>query len=228
MSTPITRDLIELLAQASRINPSISIKPGRVVRTIARAKNHFFSGKLPDGAGEFDESVNVFDLGELLAAFKLGYVGGTMSIADQAITLTSEDGNSKVVFYGCDASLITSQPPEKDLAVPSVDAAFAIQAETMLNMLKTASTLSAKHVRFMSESGVQKIKIGTFNVEGTPFSEITIGNNTQQPDFSFYVMTESFKVPADEYEVKYSKAGLVTFSAANGNLHAMAVEASVQ
>lgn len=215
----VNKEFLDLLAMIAKINTSVSFQPGDKIRTVNPGNSHIYSGKYPDGI-VFEEEFNVFDIPDFMRAVKLVGVGCEMTVSNQVATLTGM--NRKLTYYGCASVLVNSKI--NDLRIPNIDAEVVLQRDVVHDAVTAAKSLSASHITFESTNGVQKIKVHTIGMDGSPSMEFTVGADAGCANFKFNVPTEVFNVPPADYVLKFASAGLAIFETENGAVHGIGVE----
>ena len=122
--TVITKPTIEVLKNFCSINKSIVIKPGNQIATLSINKNIL---AIADVEEQFESQISIYDLGVFLGGLSLFDQPKIDTTDSNYVTVSDQRGKSKTRFFYADPDIIT-QPPEKEITIPSVDVKFRLEA----------------------------------------------------------------------------------------------------
>ena len=88
---------------------------------------------------QFDSQMSIYDLGVFLGGLSLFDTPSIDTSKDNYVTVSDAKGRSKTRFFYADPDIIT-QPPEKEISLPSEDVNFNLDANT-LQQLQRAATM---------------------------------------------------------------------------------------
>ena len=125
----ISIETLNILKNFSTINSSLVVKKGNVLRTISPAKNILANFTCPEN---FDNDFAVYDLNEFLGGLSL-FKDPDFDFTDPSYLLI-KSGGSKVKYFFSDPSVIT-EPPEKEIALPTIDVAVSYTHLTLPTIL---------------------------------------------------------------------------------------------
>ncbi len=125
--TVISRPTIEVLKNFCSINKSIVIKPGNTIATLSINKNILAIAKVEE---QFDSQISIYDLGVFLGGLSLFDSPKIDTTESNYVTVSDQRGKSKTRFFYADPDIIT-QPPEKEINIPSEDVKFRLEAGTL-------------------------------------------------------------------------------------------------
>ena len=132
--TVISKSTIEVLKNFCSINKSIVIKPGNQVSTLSINKNIL---AIADVEEQFENQISIYDLGVFLGGLNLFDTPKLDTSQSNYVTVSDRRGKSKTRFFYADPDIIT-QPPEKEINIPSSDVTFQLN-RLQLDQLKKAA-----------------------------------------------------------------------------------------
>ena len=200
----LANETLTVLQNFASINQNIEFKQGKKLRTISPGKTVLANATIPD---EFPQNFCVHDLNQFLVVYSLNK-DTELSFDDKNIIFKA--GKSKTKYRMTEKSTIVV-PPEKELALPSVDVEFTLTETDLAAILKATSVLKSPHIGV--ESDGEKIFVKAFDAKDnsahTNSLEVASGNGKT---FNFVFLPENFKMIPGNYDVKISSKGLASFS----------------
>lgn len=215
----LSAETLNVLKNFASINSGLEFKAGNKISTISSTKTVLAKATLSD---EFPQDFCIYDLNQFLSVHSLGK---DTELAFESQNVIFKNGRSKTKYRMTAKTMIVS-PPEKELKLPSVDGAFTLTQEDLVQALKNASVLQSPNIAF--ESDGEKIAVTVFNAkdDSAHTNTIEIGADNNSTKFKAVFLTENFKMIQDSYDVEISKAGLASFQNKKGDLqYFIAIEA---
>lgn len=193
---------VNVLKNFSKINPSIVVQQGNVLKTISPNKTIMAKATVPT---EFTKKFAIYDLNQFLSGLSL-YNDPDLEIDDTFIYMkdsSSEQGK----FLLSDESTIT-KAPDKDINIPSVDVTFTLKNEDLNKVEKAAGVWSLPEIVVAGDGNKVHLKAVNSKNPGSEYS-IPIGetNKTFNAVFKF----ENLKMLPGDYEVTISSRGISKF-----------------
>ena len=139
---------LQVLRNFSGINGNIFIEEGNVVRTVSESRTVLAKSTLDV---EFPTSFGIYDLPEFLSVLNL-VDSPALTFDDKYVELSGSAGRSKVKYFYSDPSTLTTV--NKDLALPSEDAWFMLDAATFAKIKSAAAALGHSEVNVTIDNGV--------------------------------------------------------------------------
>jgi hypothetical protein len=130
---------MEVIRNFGTINQNLVFRKGNVLRTIADAKNVLAQATLDE---EFPQDFGIYDVNEFIGAFNL-IEDGTVHYQDKHMVIAN--GRSSINYFYSDIDMLTN-PPEKDLEIPTPEVTFTLTQETLSQLRKASSALGHKSV----------------------------------------------------------------------------------
>ncbi|ADO99634.1 sliding clamp DNA polymerase accessory protein [Cyanophage S-RIM12_RW_29_1109] len=206
--TVISRPTIEVLKNFCSINKSIVIKPGNTLSTLSINKNIL---AIADVQEQFDSQISIYDLSVFLGGLSLFNAPKVDTSHPNFVTVSDERGKSKTRFFYADPDIIT-QPPEKEITLPSVDCDFALSAEVLQQLLKAASVYQLPDLCLFGHEGAVQIMVtdkknDTSNSYSVDLPDAVIGDE----EFCFCFKVENLRLLPGAYHVMISKQNVAEF-----------------
>jgi hypothetical protein len=205
-----------ILKNFSTINPSIVIKPGNILASIASNKTVLAKATVPDN---FDRVIPIYALNRFLSALSL-FQDPDLEIGDNSVVIRG--GNSSITYHYSDPSIILA-PPEKDIKLPSVDVECTVTNKILQDVLKAMSVLSLPELAFVGDG--ERLSIQAIDMKNPSADTFSIALGTTNLTFRAVFRSENIKVIDSDYQVKISAKGLSQFIGVEAT-YFVAIEAS--
>jgi len=130
---------MEVIKNFGTINQNLVFRQGNVLRTVADAKNVLAKATLDE---DFPQDFGIYDVNEFMSAFNL-IEDGNVSYQDNHMVIAN--GQSSINYFYSDIEMLTN-PPEKDLEMPSPEVTFNLTQDILSQLRKASSALGHKSV----------------------------------------------------------------------------------
>lgn len=192
-----------ILKNFSTINPSITIKPGNTLASIASNKTVLAKASVPN---EFDRVIPIYNLSRFLSALSL-FEDPDVEFGEGAAVIRS--GRTVHVHHYSDPAIILS-PPEKDIKLPSIDVECTVTNKAMQDVLKAMSVLGLPELAIIGDG--EKLTLQAIDVKNP--SADTYSTDIGETDRAFRAVfrAENIKTIDGDYNVQISSKGISQFS----------------
>ena len=199
----LSNETLTVLQNFAKLNSGIEFKQGNTIRTMSTGKNVLAKATLVDS---FPHDFCVYDLPQFLLVYNLSK-DTEIDFDDSNVIFKFGRNKTKYRKSQKDTILV---PPEKELALPSVDVSFTLTQEDFASILGTAAALQSPHIAV--ESDGEKIYLTACDAANdsahTDSLEISKGDgNTYKMIFKL----ENIKMISGSYDVKISSKGVSHF-----------------
>jgi hypothetical protein len=206
--TVISKSTVEVLKNFCSINKSIVIKPGNQVSTLSINKNIL---AIADVEEQFDTQISIYDLGVFLGGLSLFDQPKIDTTQTNYVTVSDQRGKSKTRFFYADPDIIT-QPPEKEINLPSIDCDFALNADVLAQLQRAATVYQLPDLCLFGHEGAVQIMVtdkknDTSNSYSVELPDAVIGDE----EFCFCFKVENLKLLPGSYHVMISKQNVAEF-----------------
>ena len=133
--TVLSKPTLEILKNFCSINKSLVINPGNKLSTLSINKNILVYADVEES---FDSQLSIYDLGVFLGGLSLFEQPSIDTSRDNYVTVSDTKGRSKTKFFYADPDIIT-QPPEKEINLPSEDVKFRLESTALQQLQRAAS-----------------------------------------------------------------------------------------
>lgn len=203
----LSSETLSVLKNFAGINSGIEFKQGNTIKTMSAGKTVLAKATLNDS---FPQDFCVYDLNQFLSVHSLNK---DTEIDFDASNVIFKAGRSKIKYRMTEKTMIVT-PPEKQLALPTVDVEFVLTEEDFNQIIKTANVLQSPHIAV--ESDGEKISLTAFNAQDdsahTNSIQVSDGNGKV---FKMTFLTDNLKMVMGSYDVQISGKGLSFFKNKN-------------
>ncbi len=215
--TVISRPTIEVLKNFCSINKSIVIKPGNQISTLSINKNILAIAEVDE---QFDSQISIYDLGVFLGGLSLFDSPQIDTSQSNYVTVSDLKGRSKTRFFYADPDIIT-QPPEKEIQLPSQDVEFNLEAGVLQQLQRAASVYQLPDLCLFSDGSKMHLTVTDKKNETSNSYSVEVGETEDQ--FCYCFKVENLKLLAGDYRVTMSKHNVSLFQG-NGIKYFIALE----
>lgn len=214
----LSENTINIFKNFSTINPSLMVKPGNVVSTIAPQKSILAKANV-------DESFNVpfaiYELPKFLGILSL-FKEPELEFSERQVIIKS--GRQTVNYTYADPSMIVAPDPNKDINFPTADIEFSISQEELQKVIRAAGVLQLPDIAVTGDR--EKISVTATNSKSptTDVFSVEVGETSNQFNMYFDV-PDIVKLISNSYDVKISTKGLSQWKT-NNVLYYVAVKAN--
>ena len=203
--TVITKPTIEVLKNFCSINKSIVIKPGNQIATLSINKNIL---AIADVEEQFDSQISIYDLGVFLGGLSLFDQPKIDTTDSNYVTVSDQRGKSKTRFFYADPDIIT-QPPEKEITIPSVDVKFRLEAGTLQQLQRAAMVYQLPDLCLYGDGNEMSLCVTDKKNDTSNSYSVQVG--ASDDEFCYCFKVENLKLLAGDYNVTISKQNVALF-----------------
>ena len=214
----LSESTINIFKNFSTINPSLMVKPGNIVSTIAPQKSILAKANVEES---FNVPFAIYELPKFLGILSL-FKEPELEFSDHQVIIKS--GRQTVNYTYADPSMIVAPDPNKDINFPSADVEFSISQEELQKVIRAAGVLQLPDIAVTGDK--EKISVTATNSKSptTDVFSVEVGETTKQ--FSMYFdVPDIVKLISNNYDVKISTKGLSQWKT-NNVLYYVAVKAN--
>lgn len=193
----ISNKTISLLQSFAQISSNLLVKPGKKLAT-RNAVNSIQARAVVDET--FPQQFAIYDLNQLLSLISVSE-HPDIEFGDKSLVIRSANGGETEYFYA-DESLVTvpnENPPQLEDVYT-----FKLTASDIQTIVKTASIVSATMLSIVSDKGKVTLSINDPKNSTSHSYKKPLGDATSS--FNVKMAIDSFKVVADEYNVRVAHA----------------------
>ena len=203
--TVITKPTIEVLKNFCSINKSIVIKPGNQIATLSINKNIL---AIADVEEQFESQISIYDLGVFLGGLSLFDQPKIDTSDSNYVTVSDQRGKSKTRFFYADPDIIT-QPPEKEITIPSVDVKFRLEAGVLQQLQRAAMVYQLPDLCLYGDGTEMSLCVTDKKNDTSNSYSVQVGANDDE--FCYCFKVENLKLLAGDYNVTISKQNVALF-----------------
>jgi len=203
--TVITKPTIEVLKNFCSINKSIVIKPGNQIATLSINKNIL---AIADVEEQFESQISIYDLGVFLGGLSLFDQPKIDTTDSNYVTVSDQRGKSKTRFFYADPDIIT-QPPEKEITIPSVDVKFRLEAGILQQLQRAAMVYQLPDLCLYGDGTEMSLCVTDKKNDTSNSYSVQVG--ASDDEFCYCFKVENLKLLAGDYNVTISKQNVALF-----------------
>ena len=203
--TVITKPTIEVLKNFCSINKSIVIKPGNQIATLSINKNIL---AIADVEEQFESQISIYDLGVFLGGLSLFDQPKIDTSDSNYLTVSDQRGKSKTRFFYADPDIIT-QPPEKEITIPSVDVKFRLEAGVLQQLQRAAMVYQLPDLCLYGDGTEMSLCVTDKKNDTSNSYSVQVG--ASDDEFCYCFKVENLKLLAGDYNVTISKQNVALF-----------------
>jgi hypothetical protein len=197
----------QVLKNFSQINPSILVRRGNVLSTMAPSKKIIGRVQVDES---FENEFAIFDLSRFLSALSF-FDKPELNFSDKFVTIG--DGSRKLRYTFASPETVLA-PPAAGLQFPGPDAAtqvsFALSAKVLGEVTKAAHALSLPEIAVTGDGSTVQIQaIDHKNTTAHVYSS-TVGETTET--FRMIFRLEAFKLLPGDYDAVISFRRIAQFT----------------
>ena len=203
--TVITKPTIEVLKNFCSINKSIVIKPGNQIATLSINKNIL---AIADVEEQFESQISIYDLGVFLGGLSLFDQPKIDTTDSNYVTVSDQRGKSKTRFFYADPDIIT-QPPDKEITIPSVDVKFRLEAGILQQLQRAAMVYQLPDLCLYGDGTEMSLCVTDKKNDTSNSYSVQVG--VSDDEFCYCFKVENLKLLAGDYNVTISKQNVALF-----------------
>ena len=203
--TVLSKPTLEILKNFCSINKSLVINPGNKLSTLSINKNILVYADVEES---FDSQLSIYDLGVFLGGLSLFEQPSIDTSRDNYVTVSDTKGRSKTKFFYADPDIIT-QPPEKEINLPSEDVKFRLEASALQQLQRAASVYQLPDLCLFGDG--EKMNLCLTDKKNDTSNTYSIEVGTSEDEFCYCFKVENLKLLIGDYNVTLSKSNVALF-----------------
>lgn len=195
-------DTVNVLKNFSKINPSIVVSEGNVLKTISPTKTIMARAKVKT---DFTNRFAIYNLDRFISIVST-FTDPDFKFGDKSVDIS--DNNKRTHYVYADENTVT-KAPDKEINLPSVDVTFKLTNSDLKDVEKAAGILALPEIAVVGDGNNLLLQaVDTKNPTGDVYS-IQIG--TTDKAFKAIFRAENIKIIPGDYEVSISSKGISHF-----------------
>tara|TARA_B100000902_G_scaffold104819_1_gene107005 strand:+ start:80 stop:739 length:660 start_codon:yes stop_codon:yes gene_type:complete len=203
--TVLSKPTLEILKNFCSINKSLVINPGNKLSTLSINKNILVYADVEES---FDSQLSIYDLGVFLGGLSLFEQPSIDTSKNNYVTVSDTKGRSKTKFFYADPDIIT-QPPEKEINLPSEDVTFRLEATALQQLQRAASVYQLPDLCLFGDG--EKMNLCLTDKKNDTSNTYSIEVGTSEDEFCYCFKVENLKLLLGDYVVTLSKSNVALF-----------------
>ena len=193
---------VNVLKNFAKINPSIVVQEGNVLKTISPTKTIMAKAEVNT---DFPKRFAIYNLDQFIALYST-FTDPALQFNDKSLTLVEENRSSHFVY--ADESTVT-KAPDKEINLPSIDVTFKMTDKDLRDVEKAAGILGLPELAVIGDgTTVSLVATDSKNPSSNDYS-VKIGETDKV--FKAIFKVENIKIIPGDYEVSISSKGISLF-----------------
>ena len=201
----LSKPTIEVLKNFCSINKSLVINPGKRLSTLSINKNILAYADVDEA---FESQMSIYDLGVFLGGLSLFEQPTIDTSKDNFVTVSDRAGRSKTRFFYADPDIIT-QPPEKEISLPTEDVKFRLGASTLQQLQRAASVYQLPDLCLYGDGTEMTLRVTDKKNDTSNSYSVNVGET--EDTFCYCFKVENLKLLLGDYNVTLSKSNVALF-----------------
>lgn len=205
----LSESTINILKNFSTINPSILVKPGSTLQTIAPVSRSIYAKAVVEES--FPQQFALHELNTFLGVTSL-FKDPDFEFDDKQVTIKSE--NQAVEYTLAEPSMVIA-PPDRELVLADPEFEFELKPDDITRLIRAAGVLKLQNAAIWTDSE-RKVKLSVFDEKQTTRNTFNIDIGTSPHDFKMVLQIEHLvKIMPKSYNVKLSSKRMVKLESDN-------------
>lgn len=192
-----------VLKNFSSINPSLLFREGNTIKTISPTKTIMAKATVNT---KFDRRFAIYNLSKFLGTLSF-YSDPEVVFNDKNLIITDGNGSSTTLSYADENTIKVA--PEKEVALPSIDASFKITNASLQNIMKMLGNLGVPEVAIIGDGTNLTVAALDSKNPGSETHSEKVG--TTDKVFRAIFKAENLKLLPGDYNVDVSSKGISHF-----------------
>ena len=208
----LSEQTVSVLKNFSNINSGIFFQKGKQIKTVAPTKAILASANIEE---EIPASFGIYDITRLLGSSSL-FENPEVEFGEKSLLIEDKSKKATVEYGYCDPELVVRPPEGKEIALPTEDVNFVLEADALDFSIKQASVLNLPEIGIIGDG--TDIKICSLDSQTNEASSRRIVGETDK-NFKFVFKFENLtKIMTKNYNVSLSSKGLSKFNSSDDTI----------
>jgi len=201
----LSENTVNILKNYASINPSILVKPGNELQTVAPVSRAIFAKAVVEES--FPQQFAIYELSRFLGVLSL-FKDPELKFEKNSVVILS--GRQRVNYAFADASMVIA-PPDKEFKFPAAEIEFNITADELTRVIRAAGVLKLPSIEVWCKGdGIIRISAADHTSISNDTFDIEVGESSHEFSMIFTVDNIVKLLPKD-YNVKISSRQMSQF-----------------
>jgi hypothetical protein len=205
----LSKETTEILKNFAAINPSLVFQAGTVQKTVSPQKTVLAKANFSE---DFGKEFAIYDLSQFISSISM-MENPDLKFSDDSVVISN--GRARTTIRFAKADLISS-PPSKEIALPSAEISFTLEASALQSALRAAGVLGLPELALVGRSGKAYLAALDSKNEGSNSFEYEVGDANANYRMVFKI--DNLKILSRDYEVRVSAKGISHFKSKAGDV----------
>ena len=179
-------ETIEILKQYSKINTSLFVSEGNIIRTVSPGQDLFARASVPE---EFEYEFGIYDLNRFINCIGL-FDEPDLVFDERKVKISDKKSGNELEYYYSDLELI-QEPPKKDPSLEGIVAEFDMSADELKKLQQSAAVLGVTKLAIKGdENGLMVSVLSDDNSSPHSFSSTPV-DSVVNKEFALHIKVEN-------------------------------------
>jgi len=194
---------VAVLKNFAKINPSILVKEGNVLKTVSPSKTIMAKATV---STKFSRQFAIYNLDRFISTISL-FNEPELNFNDNSVSIT--DGNRNTNYFYADESIIDQKISDKNINLPSTDVKFTLTEANMKDVERALGVLGLPEIVVSGENGKILLQAADTKNPSSDVYSIEIGKTDK--NFKAIFKSENIRIIPGDYEVSVCSQGISHF-----------------
>lgn len=201
----IDNETMTVLKNFSKINPSIVVQEGNVLKTMSPSKTIMAKAEVKT---KFPKRFAIYELDRFIAALS-SFEEPDLKFGETQVDIVDVvDQRRKTNFVYTDESTVT-KAPEKEIKLPTIDVKFSLKDADLKVIERSCGILALSEILVVGDGEKVYLRAADSKTPNGMYDSIEIG--TTDKTFRAVFKAENIKIIPGDYEVSISSKGISHF-----------------
>lgn len=198
----IDTDTVNVLKNFAKINPSILVQEGNVLKTISPTKTIMARAEVTT---DFPQRFAIYNLDQFIALYS-SFTDPNLKFSDKSITFSEDKLKSNFIY--ADENTVT-KAPDKEINLPTVDVKFHLTDKNLRDIERGAGILGLPELAVIGDGKV--VSLVALDSKNPTSSDYAVEIGETDKVFKAVFKVENIKIIPGDYEVSISSRGISHF-----------------
>lgn len=198
----IDTNTVNVLKNFAKINPSILVQEGNVLKTISPTKTIMARAEVTT---DFPQRFAIYNLDQFIALYS-SFTDPNLNFSDKSITFSEDKRKSNFIY--ADENTVT-KAPEKEINLPTVDVKFHLTDKDLRDIERGAGILGLPELAVIGDGEV--VSLVALDSKNPTSSDYAVEIGETDKVFKAVFKVENIKIIPGDYEVSISSRGISHF-----------------
>jgi gp45 sliding clamp, C terminal len=205
----LSKETLDILKNFASINPSLIFQAGNVQKTVSPQKTVLAKATISES---FTKEFAIYDLTQFISVVSM-FEDPSISTGSESVVVSNGRSNTTIRYAKSD---LIQSVPAKEIALPSTEISFVLDAISLQSALRAAGVLSLPELALVGREGVAYLAAMDSRNDGSNTFMCEVGK--ADANYKMIFKLDNLKILNREYEVRVSAKGISHFKSTAGDV----------